>query len=155
MEQASLEAILLNVAPRLHAEQVTRHSETEWFVLLEDGSRIDMELDKQVPRLVLSADIGSIPRENRDVFMEQLLAYNYLWNVHGGLYLALDGVRKQIVLMLPLPLQEVTVPFLTNVLANFHGSIQVWRGAVMSFPENGEHDGINADDALISGALRV
>ncbi len=132
MERQLAESLLLEAAPLADADGVVETPEKAWGILWEPDSSILVEWDAELPRFVLTADVCPLPVEDRPRFLEMLLAYNYLWNVHGGVRAALDDSRGMVSLMLDVPTEGLSAQLLAAVLSNMRAAVAAWRGVLQS-----------------------
>jgi len=108
---------------------VARLSDDTWTVEFATGPALRVTLDTAGQRLGITADLGAAPEGRQANVHEALLSYSALWRSTGGVRGALggDGVAMLIVEM---PLAEVSESRLHRVLDNFGVKARFWAGFV-------------------------
>lgn len=105
---------------------VVQTGDDSWVIRYEHVD-VDLELDAETARLVLSAEIGVPPAERRLSIYELLLAYSLLWRETGGIRMALTGAGGAAVQLVDLAAADLTVGVLATVAANLADRTLVWR----------------------------
>ena len=102
------------------AAWMVRHGEVE----------VEIEFDADSDQVMLSADLGVPPVDRRADIYELLMAYALLWRETGGLRAGFSPVDRTLSLMGDFGAEGLTPEILTSVIANFSGTVAIWRQAV-------------------------
>ena len=106
--------------------EVLQTDEQSWAVRFADVD-IELELEPETRRLMLSAEIGAPSEEKRTSIYETLLLYNLLGSDTGGLHMALTEAGGAIVQMVDLHCSTLTTELLVTVLHNLNERTPIWR----------------------------
>jgi hypothetical protein len=119
MDSEAVEQLLTEAAALLDADELTQFEHKEWLFFFEDNIEIDITYDAIMQRLVVCCDVSLFPVHNKLDILEFLLSYNYIWTAHGGVRTAMDKERKQVALLLDIPLSVLSVQFFVTIVENF------------------------------------
>ena len=103
-------------------------------------------------RLLLQAEIGPAPEEQRTKLHAAMLSVSFLWRESGGLHMALAGSEGSAVLMADLAGDELTSQTLATVAGNMAERVLVWRGIFANSADSAQAGGdldAHMDEALI------
>lgn len=129
-DPAALQRLVAQAGPALDLARVTAYEgDHAWSLVFDDGrgSTIDVEWDSVAERAMFTAEVSIIPAGARLPAFELLLQYNYLWGEHGGVRTALTGSEGDVVLLFDLPLADLDLPRLCEVLSNLHAIAASFR----------------------------
>jgi hypothetical protein len=90
-----------------------------WLLIVDEDDALSVELDDARGSLVIAADVGTPGEAGQAQLYELLLAYNALWDVSGGVYMALDEPGGRVLQLLDLPAEGLDPSRLAEVLARF------------------------------------
>ncbi len=97
-----------------------------WLLSREDIT-IELELDIDAIRLMLSSDLG-VPAPNRAAAVHATaLSYGLLWQQTGGFRLALSTDAGALFLMVDVLLPELEAASLATAIGNFAQKVSLWR----------------------------
>lgn len=154
MDHDAVGKMLTDVAPLVDAARLTLLDDGGWLMALAEDIQIDIELDSEVGRLVLSCDVCPLPDQAREKALQFLLEYNYVWPLHGGIRTAVDKGRDWVAVLLDIPVSYLTVQRLDNAIANFRAAIESLR-RVLELMSAGANTSGEEENLLGTGAMRV
>ena len=126
-DSESIRRVMEEVGPRDdEIFAVLQTGDKSWAVRFEHVD-IEIELDADSERLMLSAEIGVPPEERRLSVYETLLIYNLLWSDTGGVRMALTEAGGSIVQMVDLHCSVVTTELIAIVTHNLNERSLAWR----------------------------
>ena len=108
--------------------------DTEWMVRHEDVE-VEIEFDADSDRVMLSANLGIPSADRRADIYELLMAYALLWRETGGLRAGFSPTDRSLSLMGDFGAEGLTPDMLASVIANFSGTVAIWRQAVAAHAE--------------------
>lgn len=123
-------------------KEANEHYGQEIFVLDEqnacrasvgDGLIIEVLYVPEVERVVLSADIGAEPPENRDRVYRLMLQAQYMFRGTAGASFALDGDTGAVYLEKPMPLATMTPESFVDSFETFACVARKWRETLADF----------------------
>jgi Tir chaperone protein (CesT) family len=122
-----IRSIMQEVGPRDDGIlQVLQTSDNFWVVRFEEVD-VELELDPEMRRLTLSAEIGVVTEEKRAKLYETLLLYNLLWRETGGLRMALAEPGGSVIQCVDMHCSALTTELLAIVLHNLDERTLLWR----------------------------
>ena len=113
---------------------VLQTGDAEWMVRYGDVE-VDIEFDADSDRVMISADLGVPPADRRADIYELLMAYALLWRETGGLRAGFSPTDRALSLMGDFGAEGLTPHMLASVIANFSGTVAIWRQAVAAHTE--------------------
>ena len=137
MDRSMFERLLTQAALLVGASSLVQIRAGGYYLQFTEAFGMGTEFDDSIPRCVLTADIGRLEENTKVSVMEFALAYNYAWELHGGLRVALDSARDRVALMLDVPLPDMTAQELADVLSRFRDAVLAWREALVAMAESG------------------
>jgi|GEM_PF-2258092 len=130
---------------------VSRTADDQWVIEYEPVM-IELEYNPTRKRLLLQAEIGPAPEEQRTKLHAAMLSVSFLWRESGGLHMALAGSEGSAVLMADLAGDELTSQTLATVAGNMAERVLVWRGIFANSADSAQAGGdldAHMDEALI------
>lgn len=112
-------------------QQVARSDDGHWAIEFETDTII-LECDAENERLMLSAEVGQVPEENREEIYKLLLSYGWLWRQTGGLRFACSPEDDEVTLMVDLSASQISPSMIALVAANLASRAQLWRDLLQS-----------------------
>lgn len=104
------------------------------------------EWDETRKRLVLSSEVGTPPRARLAHIYETLLSYNLLYQVTGGVHLALTGRGGSVLQLVDLADAEIEPRQIAIVAVNLASLATIWQAYFES--EEGGEDAVSAPPAM-------
>jgi hypothetical protein len=117
--------------------EVLQTGDQSWAARFADVD-IELELEPETRRLMLSAEIGAPPEETRASIYETMLLYNLLGSDTGGVHMALSEAGGAVVQMVDLHCSALTTELLVTVLHNLNERTLIWREFFAGGAEQGE-----------------
>ncbi len=97
------------------------------WLLRRDDVAIELELDGDGIRLMLSADLGAASPSQAAAIHSTALRYTLLWQETGGCRIALSEPTGSLFLMVDLLLPGLDRARFATALGNFARNVTVWR----------------------------
>ena len=130
---------------------VAQNGDAEWAIVYDEDLIVTADYDEDQSKILLSAGLGTPPRDARLSVYEAALNYSYLWRDTGGLFMALGGPEGEIFMMFELNAADVSLDTLQMVLRQLVSKAQVWQDFVAA---GGDAEAADASLATTFG-LRV
>lgn len=132
--QDHLHTLMTEVGPRLNLLELTEfEDDASWRLLFDEQTLVMAEYVADEDRLVLSANIATpdanTPSDRLRIY-EQLLQYNYHWELTGSVRMALEGPGGELVQLADLRVSGLDLETLTTALSGFQDKVQGWREAL-------------------------
>ena len=141
--------LLKDLGPLLDPDEI-RVTENGWLIVLDDKRLIDIEFDPVMNRILLSCLVGHIDESHHELTYRQLLQYNTLWLVTGGLRFSLSDNPNEVMLMLELPVPALEVQLFYTAIQNFIEVGSCWSTIITRKIEAGSGGDVQADDLSCS-----
>jgi hypothetical protein len=106
---------------------VAYYEDNVWQAAMEGQAVFDIEYDAAFHRLAISSRIGALPGASASHLRAALERYNIGWWETGGVRMALDENRREVVLMFEMASSELHATTLPEVLANLAAIHAAWR----------------------------
>ena len=120
-------ALLQELGPLSEAVDVVhQNAPGDWSLLLFETRRIDVALDENHGRLMLSTSLGEPGWQQRDEVASTLLSYNLLWRETGGAYFAQEGTGGAILLLMQVPVAGLRAAALDLLLQGMASAADAW-----------------------------
>lgn len=103
-----------------------------WGIEMEEDLAVIIQFDEQKNCLVLSCELESPPEDDRTSLYETLMQLNYHWEVTGGIRMAIDGPRGNIVQLFEIGADDLDIQKLSTLVGAFSGTARVWRRIIQS-----------------------
>ena len=97
-----------------------------------DGVVVALLADEAQDSLALYADLGALPRNDRDALMQAMLQANFGWAQTRGATLALEGQSQTVALGKRVPLQGLQGPALMRNVMEFAEVARDWQQLLAS-----------------------
>ena len=103
------------------------------ILLFDEKIVLNIDLDEEGSKLVISAYVGEIPLDCREAIFEKALEGNFFWNETDGGTLGIDKQSQSLVLAkaFSLPLQNIEL--FEDQLASFVEIVEKWIGRIEAF----------------------
>ncbi len=86
-----------------------------------------LEISLQGPNLSLSANLGTVPEEQKEKYYARLLRANYYLLESRGASLAVNPINQEIQIIYNVPIQVVDFNMFTNIVENFLNNVDYWK----------------------------
>jgi hypothetical protein len=123
-----------------------------WLLIVDDEDALSVELDDARGCLVIAAEVGTPGEAGRAQLYELLLAYNALWDVSGGIRMALDEPGGGVLQLLDLPAEGLDPSQLADVLARF---LEIRLGWMQVVSAIGDGAAPGEVEEMVSSAIRA
>jgi hypothetical protein len=123
---------------------VVQTADDRWAVRFDDVD-VDIELDTENERLMLSTTIGPAPAKRLETVYATLLTYSMLWRETGGIRMAMTNHGGDVLQMIELATSRLTPALLTIVAGNLCARTRIWRaffitGVLPDIPADFTHE---------------
>jgi hypothetical protein len=134
-----LDRLIADMGPALDLLAIEGESnETFWRLAVDEDVLVYAELDAPRDALVLYAEIGAPPAQDRLGFYELAMKYHFAWDAFEGARLSLEEGRLWLIEEVATP--RVTFDRLKTRLENFIRRFYQWRDLSRDFQPAGERD---------------
>jgi hypothetical protein len=123
----SVQQLISEVGPLDDAILEVVQTGDDSFALRYEHVDVELEIDAEGGRLMLSTEIGEPPLAQRLSIYQSLLTYSLLWRETGGVHMALAGPQGAVIQMTDLTFTELTPTLLATVAANLASRTLTWR----------------------------
>jgi len=97
-----------------------------WTVGFDDDSALLVEWDGVPERFMIQALLGIAPEQSTLGVYRAVLAYNALWREHGGSRIGLADADGELMLMVEVPAEDLSLEQLQRVLLNVRAVAGIW-----------------------------
>ena len=97
-----------------------------WTVGFDDDSALLVEWDGAPERFMIHALLGTPPDQGTVNVYRAVLAYNALWREHGGSRIGLADADGELMLMVEVPAEDLSLEQLQRVLLNIRAVAGIW-----------------------------
>ena len=126
-EYHNIKTIMGQIGPLLDLEQVVAfEEENNWILFFTPQLSVDIEYAENLHSVVITADLMSIDHTTEKKIYELLLEYNFLCIQTGGIRVAIDRARSQLVFMLTLK-ADMDLAHFCSVIGSFKELLMKWR----------------------------
>lgn len=143
-----LQLTMKALGPILQPELISQHSATQWSILFDEDTLIELEYDPQLKQLSLCSALGSPAQDRLLSTLQASLVYNFLWKNTGGIVLALNAPDGELMQLYQLALDEYDTQLLCSVIANFAEKAATWRKLLAAGGINLDNAGVVPSDTL-------
>jgi len=115
------ESLLTLLKEKLGLEELSFNEEGSCLFVLDENKLFIIDLDESTRTLIISVVLGTIPKENREDVLYDLMTANYYWMRTGGGTLGVDPENDVVLLCysMQLPLEnDMDLIFCIEKLAN-------------------------------------
>jgi len=102
-----------------------------WTIGFDDDSAMLVEWDGIPERFMIQALLGVPPEEGTLRVYRAVLFYNGLWREHGGTRIGLADTDGELMLMVEVPAEELSLEQLQRVLLNVRSVAGIWSRFVV------------------------
>lgn len=106
--------------------EILQTGDESWAMRFQDVD-IEVELEPEFRRLMLSTEIGAPNDDQRAPFYEAMLLYNLLWRDTGGVRMGLAEAGGPVLQMIDLHCSSITTDMLVAVVRNLNDRTLLWR----------------------------
>ncbi|MEM9840914.1 MAG: type III secretion system chaperone [Pseudomonadota bacterium] len=133
MDESDLKETVLELGPLFNAVSIDASENHRSFFLNFEDDHIRIETEAPSKYLIVSADIGSIPKGEEVVAFRTLLLTNGLTSLNEGTWFGLDGGDEGVTMHFRISLEGETPHTLYQIIAWFRTRVTHWRRIVSSF----------------------
>lgn len=135
-DQEHIGLVMREIGPRDDGIlEILQTGDESWAMRFQDVD-VEIELEPESRRLMLSAEIGAPNDEQRASFYEAMLLFNLLWRDTGGVRMGLAEAGGAILQMVDLHCSSVTTDMLVAVARNLNDRTLLWRDFLKAPPPN-------------------
>ena len=139
MDKDGISRLIADLGPALDFIAIDCEAEAPfWRLAVDSDLLIYAELDPERDVLMLYAEVGPRPAEDRLGFYELALRYHFAWDAFEGARLSLDEDRLWFIEEIAAPL--VAFDRLKARIENFIRRFHQWRELARNYPLPGEHE---------------
>lgn len=151
-----LESLLAGVAEAAGIDTLTLDADDQLLLSHAGGIVLVLDYVELEQRVVLSADLGSVPEENELRFLARLLELNALWQETDGLMFARDPRSGAVLIMRSAHLAQLDFASFEALLLDFAERALAWTKIVASgVAPSPRTDVTPSDEPLFSLQTRV
>ena len=123
-----VESLMEQLGPVLDPLEIVGFpDQSVWGLQIDEETRLFVDYDNQYNKLVVSCDLGAPTSNDRARLYELFLQSNYTWQATGGTRLAIDSPGGNVILLVDLSPDNLTVNDFSKMLAGFSRSAQTWK----------------------------
>ena len=124
-----LHQLMQELGPVLEPESVSQSSDTDWGIVYDEHTIIELEYEPQGNQLALSCELGRPNADQELATLRHCLLYNYLWQDTSGVVLA-RSPEGSLIQLYRIPIADLDLQLLCTIIRNFADKAATWRDII-------------------------